>query len=204
VLPFHRTLLFLPYFLLACTIHSSAQDMPVRVEAVRLLEHAYSVSNPSRKMPNYKLEANFRAYALDGTAQDGRSNAIISGDIERFEEMFGKYHGVSIHYPDKIVQDDYEPPPPELLEADRLIPLFIGRFDKSDTIQSITPATLFGRRAKCIQFETVNGRDRQSNEICVDEELGTYPLERRGRTCREYRLFIVRGRPFAGPHPALH
>lgn len=43
----------------------------------------------------------------------------------------------------------------------------------SDTIHFITPATLFGRRAKCIQFETVNGRTHQSNEICVDEELGT-------------------------------
>jgi hypothetical protein len=50
--------------------------------------------------------------------------------------------------------------------------LIIGRFDGSDTIHSIKPATLFGRRAKCIQFETVNGRTRQSNEICVDEEQG--------------------------------
>lgn len=54
-----------------------------------------------------------------------------------------------------------------------MIPLLIGRFDKSDTIQSITAATLFGRAAKCIQFETVNGRTHQSNEICVDDELGT-------------------------------
>ena len=53
-----------------------------------------------------------------------------------------------------------------------MIPLILGRFDTSDTIHSIKPATLFGRRARCIQFETVNGRARQSNEICVDEELG--------------------------------
>jgi len=54
-----------------------------------------------------------------------------------------------------------------------LTPLVIGHFDKSDTIHSITPGTLFGRSAKCIHFETINGRTRQLNEICVDDELGT-------------------------------
>jgi Gram-negative bacterial TonB protein C-terminal len=55
----------------------------------------------------------------------------------------------------------------------KLIPLSIGRFDHSDTIQSITAATLSGRLAKCIHFETVNGRTHQSNEIRVDAEQGT-------------------------------
>lgn len=54
-----------------------------------------------------------------------------------------------------------------------MTPVLIGEFDRSDTINSITLATLFGRSAKCIQFETVDGRTHQSNEICVDEELGT-------------------------------
>lgn len=173
MLPFFRAIPFLSVCLIACGISLGSQDMPVRVEAVRLMERANEVSRPAKIMPNHKQEVSFRAYGLDGTTQDGTLTDIYSGDSERYEQILGNYHAISLHFPDKIVQNEYQPPPPEILEADNLTPLVLGQFDKSDTIHSITPATLFGRRAKCIQFETVNGRAHQSNEICVDEELGT-------------------------------
>jgi hypothetical protein len=173
MLPFFRALPFLSVFLLGCSFHLRAQGMPVRVEGVRLMERANAVSRPAHIMPNHRQDVAFRAYGLDGTTRDGTFNVIYSGDSERYETVLGNYHAISLHFPDRIVQKDYQPPPPETLELDALTPLLIGRFDKSDTIHSITPATLFGRHAKCIQFETVNGRTHQSNEICVDEELGT-------------------------------
>ncbi|HEV7511449.1 MAG TPA: energy transducer TonB [Candidatus Acidoferrum sp.] len=169
---FLRAVAVLPVILLASTVQMHAQDMPVRVEAVRLMERANDVSLAAHLMPNYKLEGTFRAYGLDGSVQNGTFNTVYSVDSERYEIAFGKYHAISLHFPDRIVQNGYEPPPPETLELSGLTPLIIGRFDGSDTIHSIKPATLFGRRAKCIQFETVNGRTRQSNEICVDEEQG--------------------------------
>ena len=169
---FLRAVAVLPVILLASTVQMHAQDMPVRVEAVRLMERANDVSLAAHLMPNYKLEGTFRAYGLDGSIQNGTFNTVYSVDSERYEIAFGKYHAISLHFPDRIVQNGYEPPPPETLELSGLTPLIIGRFDGSDTIHSIKPATLFGRRAKCIQFETVNGRTRQSNEICVDEEQG--------------------------------
>lgn len=169
--PPSRVLRFLPAFLL-CGFSLAAQDMPVRVEAIRLVERANSVSHANHVMPNRRYDETFRAYGFDSTTQDGSANTIISGDVERFEWFFGKYHAISIHFPDKIVQDEYQPPPPETLELDSLTPLLIGRFDQSDTIHSITPAKLFGRPALCIHFETVNGRTHQSNEICVDDQLG--------------------------------
>ena len=171
---FFRAFRLLPVFLLASSFHLRAQDMPVRVEAIRLMERANSVSRPNHLMPNHRQDLTFHAYGVDGTTQEGTANTIISGDIERYEWFFGNYHAISTHYPDKIVQNnEYQPPPPETLELDALTPLRIGRFDKSDTIHSISPATLFGRPAKCIHFETVNGRTHQTNEICVDAELGT-------------------------------
>jgi hypothetical protein len=173
MLPFFRALRFLPVLLLACSFHLPAQDMPIRVEAIRLMERANAVSRPAHVMPNHRLDVTFRAYGTDGSTHDGTANTIVSGDIERYEWVFGDYHAISIHFPDKIVQNDYQPTPPETLELDGLTPLLLGRFDKSDTVHSITPATLFGRPAKCIQFETVNGRTHQSNEICVDDQLGT-------------------------------
>jgi hypothetical protein len=152
---------------------AAAQDINTRVEAFRLMERANSVSRPTHRTRNHKEEITFRAYRLDGTTVEGRADNIIAGDIERYEVFFGDYHSISIHFPDRIVQKDSPASPPETLELEKLTPLLIGRFDKSDVIHSITPATLFGRPAKCIQFETVNGRTHQpANEICVDDELG--------------------------------
>src|SRR5271169_5947134 len=149
-----RELRVLLLLLLASGLPLRAQDMPVRVEAVRLLERANAVSRPAHLMPSHKHEITFRAYGLDGTTREGSFNVLASGDIERYEIRFENYHAISIHFPDKIVQNEYQPPPQETMEADQLTPVLLGRFDKSDTIQAITAATLFGRSAKCIQFET--------------------------------------------------
>src|SRR5713101_6959481 len=172
MLLFFRALRFLPLGLLAWSVHLSAQNMPLRVEAEQLLERANAVSLPS-KLPNYKQEVTFRSYGLDGTTKDGLFNGVYGKDSERYEFVFGDFHSIRLSFPDRIVQNGYQTPPPETLEVDPLIPILIGRFDKSDTILSITLATLSGRSAKCIRFETMNGRTRQSNEICVDVELGT-------------------------------
>jgi len=151
-----------------------AQGIEVRVEAVRLLERANALSSTRQIAANYRTDVNFRAFGVDGTEKDGPLVGTFSGDIEGYEWFFGSYHAISIHYPDKIVQNrDYQPEPAEVQEMDRLTPLFTGRFDKSDTIESITDASLEGRDAKCIQFETVNGRSAESNQICIDAELGT-------------------------------
>lgn len=172
MLLYFRGLRLLPLLLFVFGVHLPAQDMPTRVQAVQLLERANGVIRPSHIMPNLKLEATFRAYGLDGSVKDGTFEAIYTVDSERYETVFGSYHAIALHLPDKIVQNEYQAPPPEIHELDALTPLIIGHFDKSDTIHSINPATLFGRRAKCIQFETVNGRTHQLNEICVDDELG--------------------------------
>lgn len=32
------------------------------------------------------------------------------------KQFFGKYHAISLHFPDRILQAEYQPPPPETLE----------------------------------------------------------------------------------------
>jgi hypothetical protein len=170
---FFRQSGFLAGLLLSCGFPVFAQDLAVRLEAVKLMEHANEVSRPTHRTRNHKEEVTFRAYRLDGTTLEGRADNIIAGDIERYETTVGEYHAISIHFPDRIVQNDSPPSPPEVLELEKLTPLLIGRFDKSDIIHSITPANLNGRPARCVQFETVNGKTHQpSNEICFDNELG--------------------------------
>lgn len=160
-------------FLAASAAHSHAQEMSVRVEAIRLLEHATAVSSPSHIRANHRQETTFRSYAPDGTIKDGTFDVIYTSDSERYETIFGDYHAISLHFPDRIVQNGYAPPPPETLSVFRLTPIVIGRFDQSDVIESISAATLHGRPAKCIQFQTINGKTYQPNEMCLDSELGT-------------------------------
>lgn len=168
-----RPLGFLIAFLLMCGAQVSAQDLSVRVEAIKLMEHANAVSRPTHRTRNHKEVITFRAYRLDGTTMDGQAENIIAGDIERYETTFGDFHMISIHFPDKIVQNDFSTEPAEAFELEKLTPLLIGHFDKSDIIHSISPATLGGRSSKCVQFETVDGKTRQpANEICFDDELG--------------------------------
>jgi len=183
---FFRKVRFWTVFLFVSTIPLRAQDMPLRVEALRLLNHANAVSRSPHVLPNRKLDATFRAFALDGTAKEGSYSIIYAVDSERYETHFGDYNAISLHLPDKIVQNGYTPPPMEALEVSSLSPIDVNHFDQSDVINAITPATLFGRHAKCIQFETVVGRSHQSNEVCVDEELGTLMSRHIGDEIVEY------------------
>ena len=171
MLTFFRSFSLLSVLLITAGDGLLGQDIAVRVEAERLMERAGGVSHPVRAV-HVKSEVRFRAYAPDGSARDGRFDSIHAGDIERYEMVLGDFRAIAIHYPDRIVQDSGESDPPEITEVNQLTPLLIGRFDSSDIIHSITPATISGRAAKCIRFETVAGRSHQSNEICVDDELG--------------------------------
>ena len=191
---FFRVVGFFPVFLFSFGIALRAQDMPVRVEALRLLNHANAVSRSTSVLPNRRLDATFRAFALDGTSKDGTYSLIYAIDSERYEWHFGDYNSISIHLPDRIVQTDYVPPPMETLEVGSLSPMDVNHFDQSDVINSIKPATLFGRHAKCIQFETIEGRSHQSNEVCVDEELGTLMRRQIGDEVVEYSDYF----PFEG------
>jgi hypothetical protein len=184
--PFFRALWVFSAFLFATIVPLRAQDMPLRVEALRLLNHANAVSRSTRVLPNRQLEVTFRAFRLDGTTKEGTYSVIYTVDSERYETHFGEYNAISIHLPDKIVQNGYTPPPMEALEVRSLSPIDVNQFDESDVINAITPATLFGRRAKCIQFETVVGRAHQSNEVCVDEEQGAILSRRIGDEIVEY------------------
>jgi hypothetical protein len=97
--------------------------MPTRVEAVQLLERANAVIRPSHAMPNLKLEAAFRAYGLDGSVREETFEGIFTVDSERYETVCGNYHAIALHLPDRIVQNAYQAPPPEVRELDGLTPL---------------------------------------------------------------------------------
>jgi TonB family protein len=146
--------------------------MPTRVEAVRLVERANQVSTTAG-MPDFRTDVSFHAYAVDGTRSDGAIHRMFTPDGQYLESIYPPVHGIAIFTGDQIVQNEYVPPPPEIDQAFRLLPVRLLRFDESDVIQSISEATILGRSAKCIRFDTTNGKTTQANEVCVDVERGT-------------------------------
>jgi hypothetical protein len=151
----------------------SAQDISVRVEAIRLLEGARGASSSSAPLPDYRQDITFRTYAPDGAVKDGTYSTIFSGQIERSEILYGDFHIITLQNPQQTLKSTDAAPPVEIWTLLRLVPLTLGRFDKTDVIQSITADRISSRPAKCIHFETITGRTYQSNEICVDAERGT-------------------------------
>jgi Gram-negative bacterial TonB protein C-terminal len=171
---FFRILRSLPVCVLAaCIIPVNAQDMNVRVEAVRLMERAIAVSSSTQPLPDYRQDITFRTYAPDGAVKDGTYSTIFSGQIERSEISYGDFHIVTLQRPENTLKSTTAPPPVEYWQLMKLIPVSTGRFDKSDVIHSITADRIADRPAKCIHFETINGKAHQSNEICVDAERET-------------------------------
>lgn len=63
--------------------------------------------------------------------------------------------------------------PFEVRKLTSLNPIYHVSLDSSDVIREINDASVAGRPAQCIEFETIVGEKRDSNEICVDRQLGT-------------------------------
>jgi hypothetical protein len=153
-------------------LSTRAQDMAFRVEAIQLLEHANKLSMVSGA-PTFRTDVTFHSYSIDGTRTDGAFHRIFSPDGQWLESIYPPIHSVAIFTPTGVVQTKYVPPPPQLREALSLLPVRLIRFDESDVIQSISESGILGRPAKCIRFETINGKSTQQNELCVDAEIGT-------------------------------
>src|SRR5580700_11367 len=123
--------------LLLCVFATSAvplfaQDMSVRVEAMRLMERAIAVSSSTKPLPDYRQDISFRTYAPNGAVKDGTYSTIFSGQIERSEILYGDFHIITLQNPQQTLKSTDAPPPVEIWTLMRLIPLSLGRFDKTD------------------------------------------------------------------------
>jgi Gram-negative bacterial TonB protein C-terminal len=149
-----------------------AEDVKLREEAVRLLERANEVSLPG-SVPNYEQVVSFRVHNLDGTTKEGSYSREAAGAAGyREEETFGDYHAVSVRSGNRVSSTVGWGEPPEMREVREQLPVHLGRFDHEDVIRSIDPASVLGRPAKCVLFDTHFGSTLQHNQICMDSERG--------------------------------
>ena len=168
----HCTWLFLVTTLFCRTL-LHAEDIKLRDQAVHLLEVANAVSLPGA-LPNYEYVVTFRVHEADGTVKEGTMTRVSAGAVGRRDEItFGDYHTVIVLSGNRYSESSTTVMPAQVREVRRQLPIRLGRFDQEDVIRSIDGASVLGRPAKCINFDTHFGNTLQTNQICVDSERGT-------------------------------
>jgi TonB family protein len=151
-----------------------SQDVKVREEAVRLLEKASVVSSPA-KLPNLERVDTFRAFADAGVKEGSFSRTVIQGVGRREEYVLGDYHLLNVWTQKQVaVTGTPHVMPGEFVNLWRLTPIRLVRFDGEDVIHSIAERDVAGRKARCIEFDTIKGQQTENNEICVDASTSVF------------------------------
>jgi hypothetical protein len=172
---------------------SPPEDPAVRAEAVRLLERANQVSEPS-VWPANEMTLRFHIAApVAGDPYDGEYVSSSGGaGLRRQHWRFGAYEYTQIRNGPRVAVTGSRAPQPALVNLlTELAPISLIRFDNQDVIRSIADSS---PDARCIQFDTVTGDRLQSNEVCVDPRNGWLLSVRIGDTLTRNSNFF----PFQG------
>ena len=119
--------------------------------------------------------ANFRVLRpAPGEASEGSIKIGVRTPVnKRWEFTYGTYTFIRVQDGTEFATYRSESAEPAALTTvRRLLPAFHGRFEPADLIRSIADATLDGRRARCIDFDTLKGDQQQSGQVCVDAGSG--------------------------------
>lgn len=112
---------------------SSAEDIRVRQEAVRLLERANAVSL-APNLPNLERTVAFRVLDSASGAQEGTfTRVVIQGTGRRDETTFGDYHVINVWTGGGLATSrTREVAPPQIHHIMRLTPICLVSFDHED------------------------------------------------------------------------
>ncbi len=114
--------------------------------------------------------------------QEGRFTSVTIGPRSyRDEYDYGDFHLRVVVNGDMIADvGNRAVAPLEVRKLTTLNPIYHVSFDSSDVIRGIQDASVAGRPAQCIDFETIVGEKRDTNQVCVDRQLGTLTRVRTG------------------------
>ncbi len=172
----------------------AAQEPGIRAEAVRMVEQANRVSM-SPNLPNLERTDTFRVFGDSGVTEGTFTRVVVQGTGRRDEVSYGGYHTVEVWTERKLsAVRSHQLAPPEVQDLFELTPIHLLLFDGSDVIRAITAKSGSGGPERCIEFETVQGERRESNEFCIDNARGTFASMKVGSNLLEYGEYF----PFAG------
>jgi len=184
----------LPLVGLACALAAGAQkstlspeppgpeNPELRMEAVKLLERAAQTGTPARWLTHDQI-LHFRVMNPGaGEAGEGEiRNYFGMNYLYRTEVTYGDYRLVDVRANGKRGWLATPVMPPPIIDRIRKItPLYMVKFDHEDIIRSIHDEAIDGRAARCIEFVTAFGEQREQNQICADKTSGVMLLFREG------------------------
>lgn len=150
------------------------EDIQLRQKAITLVERV-NVASIARPFTPYEQTIVFRAYSPGRGTQEGRFTSVTIGPRSyRDEYEYGDFHLLVVVNGDMIADVGNRAVAPfEVRKLTALNPIHQVSFDGSDVIRDIKDVFVAGRPAQCIDFDTIVGEKRDTNQICVDRELGT-------------------------------
>ena len=168
-----------------------AEDPQLRAEAVRLMERAVMLTTPV--WPANEEFFNFRVlHPAAGEAAEGSIKIGVRTRVnKRWEFIYGTYKFIRVQDGSEVATYRSENAEPAALTSVRkLLPAFHGQFERADVIRRISDATVDGRPARCIDFDTLKGDQQQSGQVCVDAQSGFLLSVRQGdETIRQSAYF---------------
>src|SRR6266481_2652361 len=150
------------------------EDIQLRERAITLVERANAASM-ARPFAPYEQTITFRVYPRGKAMQEGRFTSVTIGPRSyRDEYDYGDFQ-LRVVVNDDMIADvgNRAVAPLEVRKLTTLNPIYHVSFDSSDVIRGIQDASVAGRPAQCIDFETIVGEKRDTNQVCVDRQLGT-------------------------------
>jgi len=157
------------------------EDPQLRSEAVSLMERAVMLTTPV--WPANEEFFNFRVLnPAPGESTEGALKIGVRTRVnKRWEFTYGTYKFIKVQDGGEFATSRSESGEPAALTSVRkLIPAFHGQFEPADIIRRVGEATVDGRRARCIDFDTLKGDQQQSGQVCVDAQTGLLLLVRQG------------------------
>ncbi len=167
--------LLLASFAAACATSLPAEDMQLRARAVQLLNDARAINTIRGGPYIIRTEAAFTATADDGSLKSGTYTRVrIPTGSLRQDLRFGDWQATSL-YIDRQVSNTsgWNFPPFAVRRLLNLVPFQVGAFDNQDVVRAIRDGSSGGQEATCVDYDTVHGEHRSSNEICLSKADGT-------------------------------
>jgi len=171
------------------------EDVQLRERAITLVERANAAS-VARPFAPYEQTILFHVYSHGKGTQEGHFTSVTIGPRSyRDEYEYGDFHLLVVVNGDMIADvGNRAVAPLEVRKLTTLNPIDHVSFDSSDVIRGIQEASVAGRPAQCIDFETIVGEKRDANQICVDRQLGTLVRVRTsGETITNSDFFSLHG-----------
>ena len=168
-----------------------AEDPQLRAQAVRLMERAVMLTTPV--WPANEEFINFRVlHPAPGEASEGAMKIGVRTCVnKRWEFTYGAYKFIKVQDAgDAATYRSESAEPAALTSVRKLVPAFHGRFEPAGIIRRIADATVDGRPARCIDFDTLKGEQQQSGQVCLDAQSGFLLSVRQGdETIRQSAYF---------------